>query len=96
MENSIRDGAAHLGFSPRRLSLAKAGCEQRTHRAVHPQGLLQALLRCHRAINRQLMRVRCTLMFSFRRDRHGRIKRNPEQRSSALVGRQTQTLFFRK
>jgi hypothetical protein len=65
MENTVDYGVPNLFIGPRGVAVAKTDCHQPAHAAIHPDRLLEALLRSHGAINRNLVRVGFALMVRF-------------------------------
>ena len=62
MENTVDYGVPNLFIGPRGVAVAKTDCHQRAHTAIHPERLLEALLRSHGVIDRHLARVGFALM----------------------------------
>jgi hypothetical protein len=65
MEDAIGYGLPNLFVGPRGITVAKTNSHQRAHAAIHPESLLEALLRSHGAIDRNLVRVGFALMVRF-------------------------------
>jgi len=65
MENTLGHGMPNLFVSPSRISIAKTCCHEPAHAAVHPERLLEALLRSHGSVDRHLPRVGIALMVRF-------------------------------
>jgi hypothetical protein len=65
MEDAIGYGLPNLFVGPRGITVAKTNSHQRAHAAIHPERLLEALLRSHGSVNSHLLPVGFALMVRF-------------------------------
>jgi len=65
MENTVGHRVPNLFVGPSGIAVAKTNGHQRAHAAIHPECLLEALLRRHGTVDRYLARVGFALVVRF-------------------------------